>query len=196
MLGTPAPGSGKPNEHLHLRVMMVRGIVLNSFFVFIFVNLVLRLRSRLRGLRTRHQAMQPSLSTVPEPSNLTLQFTSLEDLQYQLEKWLPVTTSSKESIATPFSPKEGNTSSLEHDGILRRMDQGQTRLLKLDLLLQECSKHLKCMARSLGQSWLHLFELHSRRAPSYFTFPPENRSGTRSRANGPGAIMPYVELQD
>lgn len=98
---------------------MVRGIVLNSFFVFIFVNLVLRLRSRLRGLRTRPQAMQSSLSTVPEPSNLILQLIPTEDLQYQLEKWLPSTTFSKESIATPFPLKEGTMSSLEHDGILR-----------------------------------------------------------------------------
>lgn len=120
--GTPAPGSGKPNEHLHLRVMMVRGIVLNSFFVFIFVNLVLRLRSGLRGLRTRPQAMQSSLSTVPGPSNLILQLAPTEDLQYQLEKWLPATTSSTEWIATSFSRKEGTMPSLEHDGILRRMD--------------------------------------------------------------------------
>lgn len=94
-----------------------------------------------------------------------------------------------------FPLKEATRSSLEHGGILRRIDQGQTRLLKLDLLLQEFSKRLYA-ARSLGQSWLPLFELHSRRAPSYITFAAGNCSGTRPRANGPGAIMPFIELSD
>lgn len=67
--GTSTPGSGESNEHPHQRVMC-RGIVLNSSFVFTFVNLILKLRLSLKALCPRRLSEAPVSGIVLGSSSL------------------------------------------------------------------------------------------------------------------------------